>query len=326
MKIYKILLLVMLPIVLVMASNLVYADTEDAMIPSWIKKNAIWLHDNKISDSEFINSIKWLVEKKIIPIQLVVLNNGTQDIPYEFKDISYFWGTGKISDKDFVSTVKYMIKNGLIKMDDGYESDMNQKLKMVSVTNETEKSVVVVPVLTSSAYSNRGFYAQYRGECSSCLTVKIHDNIHSYMDSSNGLRILKSLGYHTITDIDIDRNPKILDQYDEVILLHNEYVTQREFDAITKHPQVLYLYPNALYAKVSIDYWNNTVTLVRGHGYPNSTIANGFGWKFDNSKLEYDKICDQWNFHKIDNGMMLNCYPENRLDYDMMLLQAIKDF
>jgi hypothetical protein len=36
-------------------------------------------------------------------------------------------------------------------------------------------------------------------------------------------------------------------------------------------------YPNSLYAKVSIDYWNNTVTLVRGHGYPYSSIGNGFG-------------------------------------------------
>ncbi|MDE1724937.1 MAG: hypothetical protein KGH76_03440 [Thaumarchaeota archaeon] len=274
-----------------------------------------------------MNSTTWLVEKKIIPIQLVVFDNSTQNRSlYEFKDIAYYWGAGKISDKDFVSTVRYMIKNGLIKMDDSYESDMNQRLKMVSITNETEKSVVVVPVLTSSAYSEWGFYAYYRGECSRCLTVKIHDDLHSLMDSSNGLKVLKSLGYHTITDIDIDRNPKILEQYDEVILLHNEYVTQREFDAITKHPQVLYLYPNALYAKVSIDYWNNTVTLVRGHGYPNSTIANGFGWKFDNSKLEYDRMCDNWNFHKIDNGMMLNCYPEGRLDYDMGLLQAIKDF
>jgi hypothetical protein len=103
-------------------------------------------------------------------------------------------------------------------------------------------------------------------------------------------------------------------------------VTQREFDAITKHPQVLYLYPNALYAKVSINYWYNTVTLVRGHGYPNSTIANGFGWKFDISKLEYDRDCENWNFHKIYNGIMLNCYPEGRLDFDIGLLQAIKDF
>lgn len=309
-----------------MTPNIVYADTEKVIISSWIKKNAVLWHESKISDSEFINSITWLVEKKIIPIQLVVINNSTYHRPYEFKDIAYYWSTGRISDKDFVGTVRYMINHGAMKMSDSFESDMKQKLKTISVINETERSAVVVPVLTSSAYSERGFYAHYRGECKDCLTVKIRDDMNSFVDSSNGLRILKSLGYDTITDMDIDQNPKILDKYDEIILLHNEYVTQREFDAITKHPQVIYLYPNALYAKVSIDYWNNTVTLLRGHGYPDKNIANGFGWKFDNSKFEYDRECNNWNFHKVDNGIMLNCYPEERLDYDMDLLQAIKDF
>jgi hypothetical protein len=109
-------------------------------------------------------------------------------------------------------------------------------------------------------------------------------------------------------------------------LLHNEYVTQREIAAKTTPPHVLYLYPNSLYAKVKINYSNDTVTLVRGHGYPNSTIANGFGWKFDNSKFEYDRECTDWHFDEIDNGMMLNCYPEARIDYDMFLLQTIKTF
>lgn len=302
------------------------ADNGKNLVPQWMKQNAIRWHNDEVSDNEFINNIKWAVEKKIIPIQLVFLNNSTQDRSYEFKDIAYYWGTGRMSDKDFVGTVRYMIKNGEIRMDDSFRLDIHRQLKMLSVTNETEKSVVVVPILTATAYYDNGFYAHYRGECSKCLTIKIRDDVHSMMDSVNGLNVLKTLGYHTITDIDIDKNPKILEQYDEVILLHNEYVTQREFDAITNHPQVLYLYPNALYAKVSINYWNDTVTLVRGHGYPNNTIGNGFGWKFDNSKLEYDRVCDNWNFHKIDNGMMLNCYPEGRLDYDISLLQAIKDF
>jgi hypothetical protein len=69
-------------------------------------------------------------------------------------------------------------------------------------------------------------------------------------------------------------------------MLHKE-----EFNAITNHPHVVYLYPNSLYAKVSIDYWNNTTTLIRGHGYPDKTLGNGFGWKFDNSKFEYDREC-----------------------------------
>ena len=66
----------------------------------------------------------------------------------------------------------------------------------------------------------------------------------------------------------IDKNPDMLKKYDKVIMLHNEYVTRNMFDAITNHPNVIYLYPNALYAEIEVDYENNLMTLIRGHGYP----------------------------------------------------------
>ena len=137
---------------------------------------------------------------------------------------------------------------------------------------------------------------------------------------------MQSLGYYTLTDIDVDKNPKILTQYDRVIVLHNEYVTQNEFDAITTHAHVIYLYPNSLYAKVSTDYAKNTFTLIRGHGYPDLNIRNGFDWKFDNSQFEYDTSCKNWMFHGVKNGFMLDCYPENHLSSDISLLKAIKNY
>jgi hypothetical protein len=136
---------------------------------------------------------------------------------------------------------------------------------------------------------------------------------------------LKLLGYKTITDIDVDKNPQILSNYEKVIVLHNEYVTQNEFDAITNHPNVLYLYPNAMYAKITANYENDTITLVRGHNYPSSDIRNGFGWEYDNSELEYNILCADWKFVEIKHGRMLNCYPENIIFNDLSLLKAIKD-
>ena len=69
-----------------------------------------------------------------------------------------------------------------------------------------------------------------------------------------GIQVLSLLGYTTITDIDIDQNPGILKEFDAVIMLHNEYVTRTMFDAITNHPNVIYLYPNALYAEIEVNY------------------------------------------------------------------------
>ena len=134
------------------------------------------------------------------------------------------------------------------------------------------------------------------------------------------------LGYKFNSDIDLDKNPDGLKKYDKVILMHNEYVTKAEFDAITNHPKVLYLHPNALYAEVTTDYQKNTITLVRGHGYPEENISNGFEWEFDNSELEYDTNCDDWEFYEIANGMMLNCYPDEIIHNNKEILKMIKDF
>ena len=299
---------------------------QDDSLPSWIKKDAKWFYDGSISENEFINGIKYLVENKVIPIRFVAFEKEPTQISSQLKDIAYFWSIGQVSDKDFIGTIRFLIKTGAIPMSTKFDSEINQGIKNLA-SNNTKKSIVIVPVLTSSAYSDNGFYSYFRGECDkTCLAVKIRDDMATYVDSKNAVVILKSLGYNTLTDIDLDKNPSILSQYDKVIVLHNEYVTQREFDAITSHPHVLYLYPNALYAKVSIDYWNNMAHLIRGHGYPEKTLQNGFDWKFDNSKFEYDRECADWKFTEIDNGIMLNCYPEGRLDYDMFLLQTINDF
>jgi len=101
-------------------------------------------------------------------------------------------------------------------------------------------------------------------------------------------------------------------------------VTKSEFDAITDHPNVVYLYPNSLYAKVVLNP-DDTITLVRGHNYPESDILNGFDWKFDNSPLEYDGDCKNLEFYEIDNGLMLNCYPENGFDVNVSFLKFLKN-
>jgi len=117
-----------------------------------------------------------------------------------------------------------------------------------------KQTVVVYPTFTDSAYSEPGFYTYYREECDEkCLTIKIQNNFLPQANP-NAVQVLKLLGYSFVTDIDVDKNPSILSKYNKVIILHNEYVTKKEFNAITSHPNVIYLYPNALYAEVKPDY------------------------------------------------------------------------
>jgi hypothetical protein len=185
--------------------------------------------------------------------------------------------------------------------------------------------VFIYPSFTQAAYDTNGFYDYYSKKCNSkCLTVKIPDKVSGFQSSSiSGAWALKLLDYPHIKDQDIDKNPGILKQYKRVIVLHNEYVTKREFDAITSHPDVVFLYPNALYAQVQSDYNTNTITLVQGHGYPDKNIRNGFDWKYDSSKNEYNIGCEDWHFYKRENYTMLNCYPEYRILYDTKLIRAL---
>ena len=181
----------------------------------------------------------------------------------------------------------------------------------------------------------RGFYAYYQGRCDDCTTVKIISENNSqklaYTASGMGIQVLSLLGYTTLSDIDIDQNPDILKEFDAVVMLHNEYVTRTMFNAVTDHLNVLYLYPNALYAEIEVDYIDNTITLIRGHSYPEPEITNGFGWEFDNTHpYEFDSQCLDMEFYKIKNGWMTTCYPENFfMGHDpmklMTLLKIIKD-
>lgn len=204
----------------------------------------------------------------------------------------------------------------------------NNELYSKLMPSPTEKTVVVYPFFTSIAYDEPGFYTYYRGECGDeCLTLDMSkDSVLNFFSSGNAFQVLTLLGYDSISDIDIDKNPTILQNYDKVILLHSEYVTKNEFDALTSHPNVIYLYPNALYAEIDVNYVTNKMTLVRGHGYPDANITNGFDWKFDNSPMEYNTNCTNMEFTKIDNGWMLNCYPERAIHQSKVLLDLIKDF
>jgi len=228
---------------------------------------------------------------------------------------------------DLIFNVKPVYNNGkLTYLTMSTKPDLQEVYNEIGLFGKPRDIVFIYPSFTQAAYDTNGFYDYYNKKCDiKCLTVKIPDKINGFQSSSiSGAWALKLLGYPHIKDQDVDKNPEILKQYKRVIVLHNEYVTKREFDAITSHPDVIFLYPNALYAEVRSDYKNNTITLVRGHGYPEQSIGNGFDWKYDASKNEYNIGCENWHFYKGENYTFSNCYPEYRILYDVKLIKALQ--
>ena len=269
-------------------------------VPDWIKNNAIWWSDNLIDDTDFINGLQYLIEHKIIKIDNKKILG---KVPLEDIKFSSSWQIDKdnlvFAQSAFFEvygTYGNCIVNGDEQVWETLLLGLNpNKLDMyntVAVWNDPQKTVVVYPYFTYAAYNEPGFYTYYRGECDDCTTTKFASPIPLYTSSGIGHQALTILGYPTITDADIDRNPSILQQFDKVVMLHNEYVTRTMFDAITNHPNVFYLYPNALHAEIEVDYIDETITLIRGHGYPEPEITNGFDWEFDNTRpYEFDSDC-----------------------------------
>ncbi len=284
----------------------------------------------------------------VIPIiiGIIILNSPTDESDTSSLDQPIdIMNSGKLIHTNVNSMFKVMAYENDFEMIEGkkiwrdvyYELD-ESKSEIYDELKNNKKSVVVFPIFTAAAYSEPGFYTFYRGECDQefhgvlfrdddCLTVKLEEEYApGFTSSANGFQILSLLEYDIITDITIHQNPDILLQYEKVILLHNEYVTQEEFLAITSHPNVIYLYPNALYAEIDFDEELWEISLIRGHNYPDPLIRNGFDWEYDNSLQEYDVECNDMKFSKISNGWMLNCYPENVLHKSKELLIQIRNF
>jgi len=307
-------------------------------VPDWIKNNASWWSDNLIGDIDFINGLQYLIEYKIIKIDNKKILG---KVPLEDVKFSSSWEV----DKNFLVFVQSAFfevygKYGDCIMDGdnkvwrslalGLNPNKMDVYNEVAVWNDPQKTVVVYPYFTSIAYNEPGFYTYYRGECDDCTTTKFSQPTVLYTSSGMGHQALTLLGYTSITDMDIDKNPSILQQFDKVIMLHNEYVTRTMFDAITNHHNVIYLYPNALYAEIEVNYVDETITLIRGHNYPEHEITNGFDWEFDNTHpYEYDSECQRMDIYKIKNGWMTTCYPENvflkKSKQLVDLLKTIKD-
>jgi hypothetical protein len=227
----------------------------------------------------------------------------------------------------------------MLKFDYEMRDHLKQKYNEVGVYDEPNKALVILPTFTAGAYSMgcitgdciQGFYSYYAGVCDeSCLTVTpLPKDTFINSSSDNGVKILEMLGYDSITDMELHVSPDILKKYHKIILLHNEYVSQTMFNAITSHDNVIFLYPNALYGHVIVDVTNNKITLVRGHNYPTADITNGFDWENENTHpFEYDTQCKDWEFYPTKgnpDGYMLNCYPESIIWHDELLLKTLKE-
>ena len=90
----------------------------NAAIPNWFKNIALWWTEGKINNAEFITSIEYLMEEKIIRVPQIETNDDSirKYIPLVFKNKAQSWAHDKISDTEFVDSIQVLVRNGVIQV------------------------------------------------------------------------------------------------------------------------------------------------------------------------------------------------------------------
>jgi hypothetical protein len=163
----------------------------------------------------------------------------------------------------------------------------------------------VKPVFTDTAYQDYGFYDFYEKYANAdevtadheWLKVPIYERTipNRLANFFDHLRSLNNNGTDVsiISDLDIDVYDGNLllegnngTKFDAVMIGHQEYVSQREYDAlkeyVSKGGVLIILNGNVFYAEVYYDKGDKTLQLVKGHN-----------WEFD-GKVAKKSVAERW--------------------------------
>ena len=93
---------------------------ESTVIPIWIKNNADWWSHGDIGDGDFIWTITYLIDQKIMKIpktdsQTSISPIG-KPIPDWVKNNADWWAQGLITDDDFIRGIQYLVEKGIIQV------------------------------------------------------------------------------------------------------------------------------------------------------------------------------------------------------------------
>ena len=89
-------------------------QTIETMIPDWVRNNAGWWSQAKISDEDFVSGIEFLIQRELIQVPITEKESSDSQIPTWVRNNAGWWSQNLISDEDFVSGIEYLIKRGIV--------------------------------------------------------------------------------------------------------------------------------------------------------------------------------------------------------------------
>ena len=85
------------------------------VVPGWIKNNAGWWAEGIVGDSEFVQSIQFLIKEGILIVpDTESQKEGSQEIPGWIKNNAGWWAEDLISDRDFMKGIQFLVEQGVV--------------------------------------------------------------------------------------------------------------------------------------------------------------------------------------------------------------------
>jgi hypothetical protein len=196
-----------------------------------------------------------------------------------------------------------------------------------------KKIALVMPTFTATAYDD-AFYVFYQKYIKTphgmnittdlhLLSNRVTNQLSSTSSGSAMLFLVRNLKWITsestinsITDQDVDAGA-IFDvggenAYDVIILGHQEYVTQREYDNLKRFVgnggTMIILDGNVFYAEVKYDRNNDIISLVKGHSWAFNGVS---AWPSVNERWKNETA--QWVGSNYASGIAK--FSDNPFDY-----------
>ncbi len=174
----------------------------------------------------------------------------------------------------------------------------------------------VKPIFTNAAYNNKfyKFYSKYGHVSFGVNITKDLSLLNSKISFSNTQGLSNNTQVYDLSDLDIDKGYIFeningympINLYNVLVLGHQEYVTQKEYDNLKQFVSnggtLILLDGNVFYAEVKYFDNNNTISLVKGHG-----------WAY-NGKTAWKSVNERWKDETKDwvgsNYLCYQCVKE----------------
>ena len=173
-------------VVIVLSGIILIPNAFAENVPDWVRNTAGWWADDKISETEFVNAIEYLVKENIIQVNASQTSETSQGVPGWVKNTAGWWATGAISETEFVNAITYLIKNGIVMI-----SSLDEKYNLCSDTDALSAEIRKQTKLEIKEEWNQLCYDFYDNSYAGYVAVEKKESVHLNSHGFRGQEITK---------------------------------------------------------------------------------------------------------------------------------------